>query len=114
MYPTYQKLGKYMEVDFVPYGNAHQQQDGDSWTFECQHGPDECHGNMQQSCMFHYVTDQDPMLTLFIALRVLETSLMMLKLNSVCRIALSQWKRSIRYKHVGRVRKEFNFIMRME
>jgi len=48
-----------MEVDFVPYGNAHQQQDGDSWTFECQHGPDECHGNMQQSCMFHYVTDQD-------------------------------------------------------
>ena len=22
MYPTYQKLGKYMEVDFVPYGNA--------------------------------------------------------------------------------------------
>ena len=23
MFPTYQKIGKYMEVDFVPYGNAH-------------------------------------------------------------------------------------------
>ena len=23
MYPTYQKLGKYMDVEFVPYGNAH-------------------------------------------------------------------------------------------
>ena len=22
MYPTYQKLGKYMDIDFVPYGNA--------------------------------------------------------------------------------------------
>jgi len=59
MYPTYQKLGKYMEVDFVPYGNADQEQNGDSWVFDCQHGPDECHGNFQQSCMFHYVTDQD-------------------------------------------------------
>merc|ERR550539_1728000 len=59
MYTTYQKLGQYIEIDFVPYGNAHQQQDGDSWTFDCQHGPDECHGNLQQSCMFNYVTDQD-------------------------------------------------------
>merc|ERR1712001_584435 len=59
MYPTYQKLGKYMEVGFVPYGNAHQHQDGDSWSFQCQHGPCECKGNMQQSCMFNYVTDQD-------------------------------------------------------
>merc|ERR1712156_432707 len=56
---TYQKLGQYIDIDFVPYGNAHQQQDGDSWSFECQHGPDECHGNLQQSCMFNYVTDQD-------------------------------------------------------
>jgi len=59
MYPTYQKLGKYMDVEFVPYGNAHQQQEGNSWSFECQHGPDECHGNLQQSCMFNYVKDQD-------------------------------------------------------
>ena len=36
-----------------------QQQNGDSWTFDCQHGPAECHGNLQQSCMFNYVTDQD-------------------------------------------------------
>ena len=36
-----------------------QEQKGDSWEFECQHGPDECHGNMQQACMFNYVTEQD-------------------------------------------------------
>jgi len=55
MFPTYQKIGKYMEVDFVPYGNAHQHQNGDSWEITCQHGPKECKGNIQQSCMFHYL-----------------------------------------------------------
>ena len=73
-----------MEVDFVPYGNAHvyiystnliiprlfdlyiymlrsltfsfqQHQNGDSWEITCQHGPKECKGNIQQSCMFHYL-----------------------------------------------------------
>jgi len=48
---TYEKLGQYIDFEFVPYGNAHQQPDGDSWKFECQHGPSECVGNIQQSCI---------------------------------------------------------------
>ena len=31
---------------------------GDSWTFSCQHGPTECTGNKQQSCILNYVLDQ--------------------------------------------------------
>jgi interferon gamma-inducible protein 30 len=57
--PTYEKLSKYMTVGFVPYGNAHQEPNGDSWEFDCQHGPNECKGNMQQSCIVNYVQDQD-------------------------------------------------------
>ena len=32
-----------------------QHQNGDSWEITCQHGPKECKGNIQQSCMFHYL-----------------------------------------------------------
>merc|ERR1712018_224269 len=57
--PTYEKLTKYMSVEFIPYGNAHQRADGDSWKFTCQHGPSECTGNIQQSCLLKYVPDQN-------------------------------------------------------
>lgn len=57
--PTYEKLGKYMTVEMIPYGNAHQEPNGDSWDFTCQHGPTECKGNIQQACVLKYVPDQD-------------------------------------------------------
>lgn len=57
--PTYEKLQKYMTVEFIPYGNAHQFPDGDSWRFTCQHGQSECTGNIQQSCLLKYVPNQD-------------------------------------------------------
>merc|ERR1712110_764938 len=53
--PSFQKLQQYMTVEFIPYGNAHQREDGDSWSFTCQHGPTECTGNIQQSCLLKYV-----------------------------------------------------------
>ena len=31
---------------------------GNSWSFSCQHGPAECTGNKQQSCILKYVLDQ--------------------------------------------------------
>jgi interferon gamma-inducible protein 30 len=33
-----------------PYGNAKTTQNGSSWSFTCQHGPNECLGNMIQAC----------------------------------------------------------------
>ena len=45
------------DVLMVPYGNAHQYASGDSWTFTCQHGVDECAYNQMESCSNHYIAD---------------------------------------------------------
>jgi len=40
-----------MKVMIYPYGNAHQKQKPDgSWDFECQHGSQECLGNLLEVC----------------------------------------------------------------
>jgi len=52
LYPTYQKLGKYLRIDFKPFGNAEFKPDGTGgWTFTCQHGNNECIGNLYQACL---------------------------------------------------------------
>ncbi|KAJ9582816.1 hypothetical protein L9F63_022835, partial [Diploptera punctata] len=51
LHPTYLLLGNYMHVDFVPYGKASQsRKPNGGYSFQCQHGPNECKGNMQQAC----------------------------------------------------------------
>jgi len=42
-----------------PYGNANEKQNADgTWAFTCQHGVDECYGNMYEACgMEHYGND---------------------------------------------------------
>lgn len=52
LWPTYVKLGSYMEVQVVPYGNAKMitQSGGKKVKFQCQHGENECYGNMVQVC----------------------------------------------------------------
>jgi interferon gamma-inducible protein 30 len=39
-----------MEVTLVPYGNAEETRYGDQWKFTCQHGPEECVGNLIETC----------------------------------------------------------------
>lgn len=51
--PTFNKIGSIMDVDLVPYGKAKYQQHGNSWTFQCQHGPDECYGNKIHACVIN-------------------------------------------------------------
>ena len=45
------------DVLLVPYGNAHEAASGDSWTFTCQHGVDECAYNQIESCSNHFIAD---------------------------------------------------------
>jgi len=44
------ELGDHFDLKIFPYGNAEQTQNGSQWQFECQHGPDECHGNLIEAC----------------------------------------------------------------
>ena len=37
-------------LNLMPYGNAHETQNGDSWDFTCQHGEAECQFNLVESC----------------------------------------------------------------
>jgi interferon, gamma-inducible protein 30 len=38
------------ELNFWPYGNAHEYQSGNDWTFTCQHGEPECQYNFIETC----------------------------------------------------------------
>lgn len=59
LFPTYQKLASsgIVDFEFVPYGNAQEQPNGSSWYFTCQHGPNECVGNIIESCAIHIYPD---------------------------------------------------------
>jgi len=47
-----------MDLGVYPYGNAQEKQQADgTWVFTCQHGVQECEGNMYQACAIeHYPT----------------------------------------------------------
>lgn len=51
--PTFHSIGSIMNLTLVPYGNARETQHGESWVFECQHGPNECRANIIQTCAIH-------------------------------------------------------------
>ncbi|KAK5650808.1 hypothetical protein RI129_001837 [Pyrocoelia pectoralis] len=57
--PAYKHIGSNLEVDLVPYGKASQIQQNSVWSFECQHGPEECRGNKLQACGLAQSQDQD-------------------------------------------------------
>jgi len=44
------------DIHFVPYGNARENPDK---TFTCQHGPNECKGNMIEACGINNYPDQE-------------------------------------------------------
>ncbi|KAG7321536.1 hypothetical protein KOW79_014394 [Hemibagrus wyckioides] len=53
--PTFIMLNDIMSVELFPYGNAEEKQVGDKYEFTCQHGPDECLGNMIETCVMKKV-----------------------------------------------------------
>ncbi|XP_024124721.1 gamma-interferon-inducible lysosomal thiol reductase [Oryzias melastigma] len=53
LFPTWILLNDIMSVDLVPYGNAQEKTQGQKYVFECQHGEDECLGNMIETCLLN-------------------------------------------------------------
>merc|ERR1739838_232907 len=51
VWPAYQVLAEYFDVEFVAYGNARTTGSMESgFSIECQHGEQECVGNVVQAC----------------------------------------------------------------
>lgn len=64
LYPSSVLLGDIMEITLVPYGNAQETFDGDKYIFTCQHGEEECAGNMIEACLLN-LSQSDAFLTIF-------------------------------------------------
>jgi len=53
--PALAAVGEIMDFMVWPYGNANEKQNADgTWTFTCQHGVNECIGNMWEACALEY------------------------------------------------------------
>ncbi|XP_060753899.1 gamma-interferon-inducible lysosomal thiol reductase-like [Neoarius graeffei] len=55
--PTFIMLNDIMGLELVAYGNAKEKQVGDKYEFTCQHGSDECLGNMIETCVMKKVPE---------------------------------------------------------
>lgn len=53
LYPSSVMLGDIMDLTVIPYGNAQETFDGHKYVFTCQHGEQECLGNMIQACLLN-------------------------------------------------------------
>uniref|UniRef100_T1DIS2 Putative gamma-interferon inducible lysosomal thiol reductase n=1 Tax=Psorophora albipes TaxID=869069 RepID=T1DIS2_9DIPT len=55
--PNWAAFRDHVDVEFIPFGKSRSFNGGES--FQCQHGPAECQGNMFQSCVLQQLPDQD-------------------------------------------------------
>lgn len=53
LFPAYQKVSGIINLTLVPYGNADESKHGGEWKYTCQHGKEECIGNMIETCVLH-------------------------------------------------------------
>ena len=57
-----------VNISVYPYGNANEYQEKNgTWIFHCQHGNDECEGNLVETCFINLVSwDQNKFMDFFI------------------------------------------------
>ncbi|XP_028831313.1 gamma-interferon-inducible lysosomal thiol reductase [Denticeps clupeoides] len=65
LFPTYLMLSDIMSVKLVPYGNAQETFDGKQYQFKCQHGEEECLGNMIETCILNTLDFPNAFLVIF-------------------------------------------------
>ncbi|XP_044076169.1 gamma-interferon-inducible lysosomal thiol reductase isoform X1 [Siniperca chuatsi] len=53
LFPTWVLLNDIMSVTLVPYGNAQEKPVNQTYSYECQHGEQECLGNMIETCLLN-------------------------------------------------------------
>jgi len=63
---AYKKFNNDLHVNFKPFGFASYENVDGSWLFECQHGPDECYGNMMHACLTNLVSEEEGLTPLMI------------------------------------------------
>merc|ERR1719348_672800 len=57
--PTRAKLGEALDIRLWPYGKAEtKSKSGGGYSFSCQHGQDECKGNLYHACVASLVQDE--------------------------------------------------------
>lgn len=56
LWKAYQSVSDIMNLQIVPYGNAKETWRNETklWQFTCQHGADECWGNLLHSCFLYF------------------------------------------------------------
>ncbi|CAG5132988.1 unnamed protein product [Candidula unifasciata] len=59
LYPTYLKLSSITNLTLIPYGNADETLVNNRWQFTCQHGAQECVGNIIATCTIAIVKNID-------------------------------------------------------
>lgn len=58
LHPAYTKLQDHIDIELVPFGNAHERTSNGREYFQCQHGQNECYGNFAQACAIDMLKSQ--------------------------------------------------------
>jgi len=61
IFPTHEALKGtgILNINLYPYGNAYEKQVGQKWSFQCQHGAEECQLNLVETCAIDLLPQVD-------------------------------------------------------